>query len=346
MRKIVLLQTALAFLIFSCNENKETAKPSEPNTVTYQTVSPSTQYSKVLKIFPANVSFTPDGVVNLSPPINGQIDAIYVKVGDNVSKGTTLLKIKALDIPDIQSNYLSVKAQLQEAKRIYELNKSLYEVGAISKNDLIASEMNVKQLEYTLKGIEEKQRLLNVKNFSDFYLKSPIDGVIYEIDTSIGSRVQADSSQPIIKIADKRKFIVVANVYEKDSKFFSNNDTVDIILDDKTTITGKVFYISDVLDPDTKTVKIYIKPSTTENLKANMFVSIKVSKLFDGYLSIPKNAIIFKDNKFFVYLLKDDKLVKKEIDVIGDSEDNNYAIVNGISKDDKVVLNAINIEGE
>lgn len=345
MRKI-LASITISFLIYGCDEKKEPVKENQPPKISYQIVSPSYEYSKVIRLFPGTVSFTPDGVVNLSPPINGQVDTIYVKVGDNVKKGENLLKIKALDIPDIQSNYLAVKAQLQEAKRIYQLNKSLYEVGAISKNDLIASEMNVKQLEYTLKGIEEKQKLLNVKNFSDFYLKSPIDGVVYEIDTSIGSRVQSDSSQPIIKIANKSKFIIVANVYEKDIKLFSIKDKVDIVLDDKSVIPGEVFYISDVLDPDTKTIKVYIKPSKTENLKANMFVNIKISKPLDKYLSIPKNAIIFKENKFYVYLLRDNQVIKREIEVIGDSENDKYAIVDGISKDDKVILNAINIEGE
>lgn len=346
MKRLILASVIISFLSYGCHEKNQPIKESQPPKINYQTVSPSFEYSKVVKVFPATVSFTPDGVVNLNPPINGQVDAIYVKVGDNVRKGETLLKIKALDIPDIQSNYLTVKAQLQEAKRIYELNKSLYEVGAISKNDLIASETNVKQLEYTLKGIEEKQKLLNVKNFSDFYLKSPIDGVVYEIDTSIGSRVQSDSSQSIIKIADKNKFVVVANIYEKDIKLFSIKDKVDIMLDDKSVIDGEVFYISDVLDPDTKTIKVYIKPYKTENLKANMFVSIKVNKPLNNYLSIPKNTIIFKDNKFYVYLLKDGQVIKKEIEVIGDSENDRYAIVNGLNKDDKLILNAINIEGE
>ncbi|WP_297887927.1 HlyD family efflux transporter periplasmic adaptor subunit, partial [Sulfurihydrogenibium sp.] len=150
----------------------------------------------------------------------------------------------------------------------------------------------------------------------------------------------------LFKLEIRVKFIIVANIYEKDIKLFSLKDKVDIILDDKSILPGEVFYISDVLDPDTKTIKVYIKPYKTENLKANMFVNIKVVKPLDKYPSIPKNAIIFKDNKFYVYLLKDGQIIKKEIEVIGDSENDKYAIVDGIGKDDKVILNAINIEGE
>ncbi|WP_028949963.1 efflux RND transporter periplasmic adaptor subunit [Sulfurihydrogenibium subterraneum] len=346
MRKIIAFTLTAFTLTFSCGEDKEKAKESQTPKVSYQTTLPSTENSKVIRVFPATVSFTPEGVVSINPPISGQVESIFIKVGDNVKKGEKLVKIKALDVSDIKSNYLSVKAQLEKAKRIYQLNKSLYEIGAISKNDLIASETNVKQLEYTLKGLEEKEKLLNVKNFTDFYVNSPIDGVVYEIDTTVGARVQPDSSQPLIKIANKNQFIVVANVYEKDIKFFSKGDKVDIIFDDKSKISGEVYYISDVLDQDTKTVKVYIKPSKTDNLKANMFVSIKVQKELNNYLSIPKNAIIFKDNHFYVYLLKDGQVVKKEVQLIGDAENEKFAIVDGLNKDDRVILNAINVEGE
>lgn len=77
-----------------------------------------------------------------------------------------------------------------------------------------------------------------------------------------------------------------------------------------------------------------------------MFVSIKVKKELNNYLSIPKNAIIFKDNHFYVYLLKDGQVIKKEVQLIGDAENDKFAIVDGLNKDDRVILNAINVEGE
>ncbi|MEZ0323767.1 MAG: efflux RND transporter periplasmic adaptor subunit [Hydrogenothermaceae bacterium] len=333
----------VATFIFSCREESHTNIQTQK--IQYKTIYPDTQHSEILKIFPAVVSFQPDSVASVLPAISGQIDAIYVKVGDYVKKGQKIVKIKATDTTDIQSNYYSVKTQLIEAKRIYELNKKLFEVGAIPKNDLIQSETNVKQLEAVLKGLEEKQRLLNIKDFTQAYIESPMDGVIYEIDSTVGSRISPDSQFPIVKIANKEKFIVVANVYEKDIPLLSKGDKVKIVTSDinREEINGEVIYISDVLDPESRTVKVYIKPEKTDKLKANAFVEVKLIKKLDNFLSIPKKAILFKNNHFYVFVENPDgSITKKEVYIVSDSSDNNYSIVKGVNPEDKLILDPIN----
>lgn len=338
--KILILLILVVSFLFSCGKED---KPSQKVIIKpqYRTTSPTEENSVITKEFPANVSFNPDGVVSLSPQIAGQVESISVKVGDQVKRGQILAKLKTADTTDIVSSYYETKTQYIQAKRIYELNKKLYEVGAISKNDLIASETNLNQLEYALKGLQEKQKTLGVRDFSYIYLKSPIDGVVYEISSTIGSRVSPDS--PVLKIANKSKFIVVANVYEKDIKFVSVGDSVKVIVDNAW-IEGKVIYISDVLDPDTRTVKVYIKPENTDNFRANMFVSVSLTKHLKDYLSVDKRAIMFKDNRFYVYLLNQDgSITKREISIIGDSTNHNYSIVSGLKKEDRLILDPINL---
>lgn len=345
MHIIFIFFIALSLLLSGCKE--EVKKTPEKPKQELKTVKPSREFARIIKIFPATVSFEPDGVVNILPQISGKIDRIYVKVGDSVKKGQILAKLKALDTTDIQSNYYSVKTQLLEAKRIYELNKKLFEVGAISKSELIASEANLKQLEYTLKGLEEKQRMLGISNFSDNYIRSPIDGVVYEIPSTIGSIVSPDSPNPVAKIANKDKFLVVANIYEKDIGLIDKDDNVKIILskDDKSFINGKVIYISDVLDPETRTVKVYIKPEKVEGLRANMFISVELEKSLDKFMAVNKKAILFKDNKFFVFVLKPDgNIEKREVQIITDSVNPDYSIVKGISEDQNLILDPINLE--
>ncbi|MEJ5172452.1 MAG: efflux RND transporter periplasmic adaptor subunit [Hydrogenothermaceae bacterium] len=344
-KSIYILLTAT--LIFSCKE--ESTKNIQTPKIQYTIIFPDTQRSEILKIFPAVVSFEPDSVVHVLPAISGQIDTIYVKVGDYVKKGQKIAKIKATDTTDIQSNYYSVKAQLIEAKRIYELNKKLFEVGAISKNDLIQSETNVKQLEAVLKGLEEKQRLLNIKDFTQAYIESPIDGVVYEINSTVGSRVSPDSQSPIMKIANREKFIVVANIYEKDIPLISKGDKVRIAIADinREEINGEVIYISDVIDPESKTVKVYIKPEKTDKLKANAFVEVKLQKKLDNLLSIPKRAILFKNNHFYVFVENSEgNITRKEVYIVSDSSDNNYSIVRGVNLKDKLILDPINLENK
>lgn len=344
MHIVLVMLIILSFLFTGCREEsvKPPEKPKQELKITY----PNIEFTKILKIFPASVSFEPDGVVNVLPQIAGKIDNIYVKIGDTVKKGQVIAKLKAIDTTDIQSNYYTVKTQLLEAKRIYELNKKLFEIGAISKNELIASESNLKQLEYTLKGIEEKQKMLGITSFSDNYIRSPINGVVYDIPTTVGSIISPDSQNPIVKVADRYKFIVVANVYEKDISLLNKDESVKILVNDgKDYINGKIVYISDVLDPDTRTVKVYIKPEKTGGLRANMFISVKIEKNLSDFLAVSKKAILFKDNKFFVFVLKPEgSIEKREVHIITDSVNPDYSIISGVSQGEKLILDPINLE--
>lgn len=62
-------------------------------------------------------------------------------------------------------------------------------------------------------------------------------------------------------------------------------------------------------------------------------------------MAVNKKAILFKDNKFFVFVLKPDgNIEKREVQIITDSVNPDYSIVKGISEDQNLILDPINLE--
>lgn len=297
------------------------------------------------------------GIANVVSPINGLVEKMYINIGNKVTKDMILLKLKSVDVNDIKSGYLATvsdtksgvlttKNQLEEAKRLFNLNKELFKVGAISKNDLIASENNLKQLEITLKGYQEKLQLHESKDVHDFILKAPISGTVYELNVHNGDRVQNDPTQPLIKIVNDN-LLVVANVYDKDLKTFTKGKKVQITSDinPNVKISGTINYISDVVDPETKTIKVFIKPDTSKGLKLNMYVKIISNEEQGLSFKIPKKTIVYKESKLFVFKKQGAKYALNPIEIIDDSNPD-FALVKGLNDDDEIAKEAILLEKE
>ncbi len=80
-----------------------------------------------------------------------------------------------------------------------------------------------------------------------------------EIQVHIGDRV--DTTNGLMTVADPSKIMVVANIYDTDIGHVQKGKTVTFSTDIFPNISfkGLIKYISDTSDPDTKTIKTYIR---------------------------------------------------------------------------------------
>lgn len=293
----------------------------------------------------ASVQPSPEGMVNITAPINGTISNIKTSIGKNVLNGSPLVSIQSSDISDANSQYISAKAAYVQAKKIYEMNQEIYKLGAIADNDLSQSKTDMEQSKALMEGIAKKLAYYGAVSGEMFVLHSPIDGVIYEINTHLGEKVAPDGNA-LIRIANPEKKIVVATVYEKDLSAFTKGQEVQITTDNST-LKGIITYVSDVLDPETKTDKIYIQPSgNLKELRMNMFVNVIQNKKQKDVYKIPKKSILFKDGKFIVYIKQDDQFLPNEITLIRDEPNDDYSLVQGIKPNTPIALEAISLEKE
>ncbi len=156
---------------------------------------------EVTSYIEATGSIQPDiqGTAKIMTPLPGLIENIYVKVGDRVKKGDPLVAIRSADVSDTYSNYLSNLSQVRQAERVYNLNKQLFEVGAVTKNDLMTSEANYEQVKALSEALKRKLEIYGVNRESGFSdkvtIKSPMDGAVVEIQAHVGDRM--DTTNPI-----------------------------------------------------------------------------------------------------------------------------------------------------
>jgi cobalt-zinc-cadmium efflux system membrane fusion protein len=344
--RTILSLIAVALLFAGCTSTQEAKeKPPEKKIQTYKVSS-----QEVSSSIQATGTIQPDieGSAKIISNLAGTVEGVFVKVGDKVSKGDSLCAIRSPDVSDTYSNYLSNLSQVRQAERIYNLNKQLFEVGAVTKNDLLASETNYEQAKALSAALKKKLEIYGVNpesGFSDrLIVKSPMDGSVVEIQTHVGDRV--DTTNVLMAVADPSKVVVVANIYDTDIVQIQQGKEVAFHTDVFPNIPfkGLIKYISDTSDPDTKTVKTYIRILGDHSLfRQNMFLRITISNTKKRLPVVPKSALLYKEGKFSVYLRVEGRNEVKEVKPVMDVAEK-FMAVEGLQEGDEVVLSAIELE--
>jgi membrane fusion protein, heavy metal efflux system len=345
MKRILLLGLA-AFLLTHCASPQEAKeKPPEKKIETYRVTC-----QEIRSSIEATGTIQPDieGSAKINSGLPGTVENIYVKVGDPVKKGDRLGSIRSPEVSDTYSNYLSNMSQVKQAERVYNLNKQLFAVGAVTKNDLLLSEANYEQTQALSSALKKKLEIYGVRpesGFSDRHtIHSPMSGCVVDIQAHLGDRI--DTSNVLMTVADPKKVVVVANIYDTDIRQVQKGKRVTFYSDifPNTPFEGLIKYISDTSDADSKTIKTYIQIIGNENpFRQNMFLKIKITNGRKMAPVVPKTALLYKDGKFTVYIKVGSKFELREVRPVGDVSEKVMA-VEGLKEGDEVVLSALELE--
>lgn len=321
---------------------------------------------------------------------------ILVEEGDKVTKGQMLAKLDASELEyqlkDAEINLEISKDKLQqlskqdkaslettfknaeifynELLKNYEDKKSLYEAGAISKNDLNTAKSSMERAynEYILAKknyenaddlseirIQEKQikalelRIAKIKeDIEKTNITSPIDGTITKVNASELSIVSPN--MVLFNIQDIENLEVVTNISEYDISKVKLGQLVKITGDGigKEEYEGVIKYISPHAESirngqSTETVvevKIDIKDKDTEfkpNFTANIEINTANKK---GVLVVPYEAIYTnKDGTKSIFIVEDDKAKKINIETGIEGDMVVEVIGEGFKEGDLVILN-------
>lgn len=205
----------------------------------------------IVETVSASGKIQPEMEVKISPDVSGEIIALYVKEGDNVTKGQLLVKIR----PDVYESYLdrataalnnskanlaNSEARYIQAEQAFQRNSKLHKDKVISdadfeqiksnymvaKADVEAARFNIKSAEASVK--EAKDNLVKTTIFS------PVDGTISKLNVELGERVVGTTQMTgteMMRIANLSNMEVNVDVNENDINRLSVGDTASIEVD-------------------------------------------------------------------------------------------------------------------
>jgi cobalt-zinc-cadmium efflux system membrane fusion protein len=218
---------------------------------------------------------------------------------------------------------------------------------------MLAANQEKRNAEASLKRIKEIFSIYSIGRNSDYIVKAPASGFIVEKKINNDMQVRPDNTDNLFTISSMNEIWVMANVYESDiAKVKEGYDVnVSTISYPDKVFKGKIDKIFNVLDPETRVMKVRIR---LENpgyaLKPEMFATVAVQYPENRELiAVPAKSVIFDRNKHYVMVYqKRCDVDTREVDVyqtVGDVAYLNKGLKAGekvISKYQLLVYDALN----
>ncbi|MEQ1887121.1 MAG: efflux RND transporter periplasmic adaptor subunit [Bryobacteraceae bacterium] len=288
----------------------------------------------------------------------GRVLEVLVRVGDRVISGQDLTRIDNIEAGELLSDEEAARAELQRRQvqlttqtKQYERVRRLVDIGAAAPKDLELAESEQQELRQSIRsqesviaGIGSRLRRFGVEPGTSrapvtTIVRAPFGGVITRVQTASGELI--DTTHDLFTVADLSHVWVQAEVYEKDlgRVRLGQNAVITVDTYPRERFLGRVSYISDVLDPQTRTAKVRCELANPGlKLKLDMFATIRVPTSFSRMaLSVPDSALQQVDSENVVFIRKAGTSFEMRHVQAGNSVNGQMEILSGLREGERVV---------
>lgn len=188
--------------------------------------------------------------VTMSSPVIGIIGARLFDEGAFVKKGQVIIELdKRIEEIEVSRRKLIRDLAKTELDRV----KSLAARSAIS---ISREELDKRDGEYRVASVEQE---LSEENLRRRFLAAPFDGSIAEFYLEVGEG--CEMGQAVMRVVDTRRCYFVANVESGAGHVLIEGSQVSLEIEagaSTATFTGKIKYISPVVDPASGLLKVKV----------------------------------------------------------------------------------------
>lgn len=366
--KFLILILVLTNLLYGCKgkEVEEVEEPPKP--VTIMEVK-TEEYSNDIEIS-GNVK--PAQLIKQGFKVAGVVENVYVKEGDNISEGQTLMSLKAHDYElgviaaqaqydslnlelnsKIQSAVNQAKANLDFVKTQLDRVRRLHEKGAVAtktveelevalvvaenkyQEALDARETSIAQLRQAEAALELAQSQLN-----DTVLKSPITGTVVKQIAEIGETMAP--GYPALVLGRLDTLEVEIGVPDNLIDHIKKGEKVNLfIYGINKEIEGVISNIDTTADPETRTFGVKIDIENPDgDIKPGMIANVVISMGKTSSIMVPIDSVIddAEGSFVFVYDEETETVSKRQVEV-GEVHEDRIQIIDGLKDGELVVIN-------
>ncbi len=280
--------------------------------------------------------------------VSGNIEKIFVDIGDAVSQGQVLALIDTTiysqNMKQAKANYMQASANYENNQITYERNKKIFDQNLIAKQDLDNSK--------TAMDVSQAQKEAAYANFINAstqlgYCKitAPFGGYITKRFLDPGAYVTSSGTSQgstLFMLMNVSQLKSIVNVPEKDVPQLNKVIGIQVIAD---ALPGKIFdaklkKISEAVDLSTRTMAVEVDiDNPARLLKPGMFATINfILERKPDALILPNDVVLNDDMGDFVYRINADSTVTKNYVQIGIRQNNKDEVLSGISDNDKLVF--------
>jgi cobalt-zinc-cadmium efflux system membrane fusion protein len=296
-------------------------------------------------VLPAVVEADPARTVKVLTPVTGRVTDLRVQLGERVSQGQELAVIDSGDLAQAYSDIEKARSALTLTKKTLDRQLGLEKAGGTAIKDREQAQNDYDQAVAELERSQSRLRAIGVpmdqKEQSRLLtLKAPVAGSVIDLQVARGAFLN-DLTAAIMTIANLGVVWVTANVPEKDTALVTTGQDVDVVFSayPGEVFAGKVLFISDVLDPDTRRTKIRIAFDNPDmKLKPNMFADATFLAPRQMMQVVPMQALVLKNETDRVFVEVAPWTFEPRAVEVGFQQSDEAVVVHGLKAGERVVV--------
>ena len=276
----------------------------------------------------------------------GQIKAIYVKQGDYIKKGQLILKldnsIASQNVNAIREQMVSVRAQLELARSVYNRQKNLWDQKIGTEVQLLQAKTNVSTLEGQLKAIEAQVKTAQSQaNQGNVY--SNVSGTVDDMSARVGETFSGNPAQggsiKIVNNSDLKISVIIPENYA--GKVFKGSSVIVQIPDIDKEFNSKISFLSQSIGASNRGFTAEASVPAGMNLRPNQVAKVKILDYeAPNSIAVPLNTLqTDEQGKYILVASKEGSnlIARKRQVEIGTLYGDNIEIKQGLKEGDQVI---------
>lgn len=257
---------------------------------------------------PAVIVSNPQGAATVSSSVSGRVVEVRKNIGESVARGDTLALIESREVAQFSADVAIARRQRELAEANFGREERLYA-------EKVSSRQEYETARASLAEMRSRQRLAeqqlgsaggSIDQSGRMRLRAPIAGVVTARQIAQGDVVEANAK--LFEVADLRTLSVELSLAPADAARIAIGATVEVSTEGRTS-TGKIAYLSPVVDPATRQVRALASlpnPNAAWRIGETVRASIALSGAGKGQLAIPRSAVQTVEDKPSVFVREKD----------------------------------------
>ncbi len=361
MKKYIIFLFSLVFIFCKSNSITEASSgnPSDPNQLSMDQSQlknagirtgsmEKKNLSKTLRVS-GIIDVPPQNNISVSAPMGGYLISTHLLPGTPVKKGEVLAVLEDQLYINLQQEYLLTKTKMALAEKEFNRQNIMYQSQATSDKNLQQSENDLQILKINLNALSEKLKIIHIDPArlsestitSKVYLYSPIQGFVTHVHVNIGKYV--NPTEVLFELVNPADIHLNLKVFEKDIPHLYINQQVISFTNhqpDKK-YNGKIILLGKNISDD-HTIEVHCHFNTNDKtLIPGTYMNAEIELNNHEVFSLPDEAIVFFENKNYIFIQEDTEK-HKMVEVVTGIKENNYTEIIG---GDQFLSNKIVIKG-
>jgi cobalt-zinc-cadmium efflux system membrane fusion protein len=301
---------------------------------------------------PGGVALDLGKMAKVSSRIEGQVEEVFVQLGNHVKAGDPLLAIGSLKLDELVQEFLVSKVQVDLRQANFERTQKLYDEQIVSERRLMEDQAQYFEAQAINQHVTEKLQNMGLlkKDLNEllhshtmeghrYIIKAPLAGIISEQTVVLGQGVS--TGDHLFEVVDIRQVWVFANLPIEQAQRFKEGDRGTILAKGREPIEAPLAYIAPVADKATLTIQLRFDVDNRQGLlKPNEYVEVRLEEGASSILAIPITALTIVEGVRGVFVKHNNDYRFTPVK-LGQESDGWIEVTEGLTTGDEVVIEGV-----